>query len=389
MATKKRLQREIDDRKKAEKILLEERHKIQKFLDVACVIFVMIDRDQCVKLINKKGCEVLGVEEKEILGWNWFDHFVPERLRKEVKAVFEQWMKGEVEPADYFENPIVTKDHEERLIAWNNTVFRDDDGRINATLSSGQDITEKVELQKQVQQSEKLAAVGQLASGLAHEIGTPLNIIAGRAEYMLRKTEKDDINLERIIHQIERITGIVSRLLDFTRPKSLEIRSVNLKGIVENTLAFFEHQLNEKKIVVSIEFPDTLPDIQADPDQIHQVLFNIILNAIQAMSKGGRLSVKVAQSKPRKGRLEEVGDRYIRITLSDTGVGIPEDEIPRIFDPFYSTKGPDQGTGLGLSVSHAIMRSHGGRIDVKSRLGHGTEFCLLLPLDSRIQQDII
>jgi PAS domain S-box-containing protein len=246
------------------------------------------------------------------------------------------------------------------------------------------DITEKVELEQQVRQAEKLAAVGQLTSGLAHEIGTPLNVIAGRAEYMLRKMDPADPlrdNLDRILKQIERITKIVNQLLSFTRTKPLEVRTFALAPMLEGTLAFFEHQIKEQEINTVCEATDSLPPITADPDQIQQVFFNIILNAIQAMPQGGRLTLRAARTISRAQREDPIQDRYMRIEIADTGKGIPSEHFTKIFDPFFSTKEVGKGTGLGLSVCYSIIKNHGGWIDVKSRVGEGSAFTIYLPLE--------
>lgn len=398
--------RDITDRKRAERALLkmneelerrvqerttelaQERDRAQRYLDVAAVMLVAIGTDQKVTLVNKKGCEILGYEEKEIIGKNWFDHFLPERIRGEVRSVFLRLLAGDIEPSKYYENPVLTREGKERLIAWHNTVLRDENGRIYATLSSGEDITEKAELQRQVQQAEKLASIGQFTAGLAHEIGTPLNVIMGRAEYILRRIPPEDSlrsSLESIINQIERITKIVQQLLSFARPKPPELRPVRLHSLLYDVLGFFEHQVTRQGITLAVNCPDGLPEVRADQDQIQQVLFNIILNALQAMPQGGSLHIHVSRTIPRQDREDPVGDGFLKIEITDSGPGIPEEELQKIFDPFFSTKGVGKGTGLGLTVSYGIMKAHRGWIRVKSQVGRGTTFGLYLPLGSDSQ----
>ena len=377
------LEENIAKRERAEKTLRAERDKAQRYLDVAGVIIVVIDADQKVSLINKKGCEILGYEEKEIIGKNWFDRFVPERTRDVIKVTFLKLIAGEIKPVEYFQNPVLTKSGEERIIAWHNAVLRDEDDRIYATLSSGLDITEKAELEQQVRQTEKLAAVGQLTTALAHEIGTPLNVIMGRAEYMLRKISSEDPlreNLERIIGQIERITRLVQQLLSFTRTKPLEIRSLRLGSLLQGILLLFEYQLEQQGITVSLDCSNNLPEIWADSDQIQQVCFNIILNAIQAMPHEGNLAIRASRTLARTNREDPIKDQYIKIEIADTGIGIEADKLSKIFDPFFSTKEAGKGTGLGLTVCYSIMRSHGGWIDAKSQAGKGSVFTIYLPL---------
>lgn len=370
--------------------LREEKNKAQKYLDVAGVIFTVIGADQKVILINKKGCEVLEYEENEIIGKNWFDLFLPQSVREQVKAVFVKLMAGEIEPVEYFQNPVLTKTGEERIIAWHNAVLRDEDGKIYAALGSGEDITEKLMLEQQIRQAEKLAAIGQLTSGLAHEIGTPLNVITGRAEYMLRKMSPEDPlrgNLERIILQIERITKIVNQLLSFTRTKPLEIKPLRLASMLQEVLSFFDHQMEQHGITKALDCSETLPEILADSDQIQQVCFNIVLNAIQAMPQGGKLTIHVSRTVPRHDREDLIKDQYIKIEIADTGIGISPEHLSRVFDPFFTTKEAGKGTGLGLAVSYSIARNHGGWISVKSQVGEGSAFCLYLPVKPILQTE--
>lgn len=369
------------DRRTAE--LKQLRDRAEGYLDVAGVAIVVIDKDQRVTLINKKGCEILGYSQDEIIGKNWFNHFIPMRLRGELKTVFNKIMSEEVVPVEYFQNPVLTKENSERLIAWHNAVLRDEDGKISATLSSGEDITEKALLEQKVQHAEKLAVVGQLTTGLAHEIGTPLSVISGRAEYVLRKMSQDDPlrdNLKRIIGQIERITKIVQQLLSFTRPKQPEIKAVDLSRLLKETFLLFEHQFMEQEISAVINCPDHLPKTMADPDQMQQVFLNLIVNAVQAMPKGGRLTFDVGPTVLRNHRDDSMGDGYIKIAIADTGTGISSENLKKIFHPFYSTKESGKGTGLGLNISESIVNSHGGRIDVKSKVGQGTVFTIFLPI---------
>ncbi|MEW6324554.1 MAG: PAS domain S-box protein [Nitrospirota bacterium] len=260
--------------------------------------------------------------------------------------------------------------------------FRDASGR-RFVGGMAFDVTEKVMLEQQVRQAEKLAAIGQLTAGLAHEIGTPLSVIGGRAEYMLRKMAADDplrTNLERIIGQIERITKIVNQLLSFTRTRPLELRPVAVPALVREVLALVEHPLKEHRIVVKVDCGAALPEVPADPDQLQQVLLNLIMNAIQAMPGGGALTIRAARTVPRRQREDPLDDRYVKIEIADQGAGIPPEHLPKIFDPFFTTKEVGKGTGLGLAVSNSIAHKHGGWLRVQSRVGEGSVFSLYLPL---------
>ncbi|UCD89516.1 MAG: PAS domain S-box protein, partial [Desulfobacterales bacterium] len=178
--------RDITERKQIDAAIRQERDKAQDYLDIAGVILVALNPDQTIELINKKGCEILGYQEEEIIGKNWFDNFLPERMRDEVREIFGRLLNGEIEPIEYFENPVLTKSNKERMISWHNAVLRDDNGNIIGTLSSGEDVTEqrgaeveKRKLASYIQQSQKMEAIGNLAGGIAHDFNnilTPLII---------------------------------------------------------------------------------------------------------------------------------------------------------------------------------------------------------------------
>ncbi|HEY5649572.1 MAG TPA: ATP-binding protein, partial [Nitrospiria bacterium] len=377
------LESEINKKKKVEVRLREEGERAQKYLDLAGVIFVAIDTRQNVILLNRKGCEVLGVAENEAVGKNWFDHFIPEPERERTREAFKNLISGRIEPVEYFENRVLGRDGEKKMIAWHNTVLRGENGEIQATLSSGLDVSEKEELERRVRHAEKLAAVGKMASGFAHEIGTPLSVIGGRAEYMLRKMSKDDPlreNLGRIIGQMERIAKIVKKFLSFTRSQPIEISTVGIKPLLDDILPLFEHQILRQGIKTEMDIPASTPEIEADRDQLQQVFFNIIHNAVQVMPGGGTLSVRSREATPPQGPSAPLR-RFVKIDVGDTGPGVSSENISRIFDPFFTTKEIGEGTGLGLSVGYNIVKNHGGWIQVDSDAGKGAVFSVFLPVE--------
>jgi two-component system NtrC family sensor kinase len=237
----------------------------------------------------------------------------------------------------------------------------------------------KVELERSLRQSEKLATIGQLASGLAHEIGTPLNIIAGRVELAKRRTEDAEAqkNLDIVIRQAERITKIIQQLLGFVRRKKPEQRSLNLGGILETTLDLLDHRIQKQRVRVVKDIKDNLPPVIGDPDQIQQVFLNLILNAIQAMPEGGTLRLSASPKWISKEGLEEGKRLYVEIAIEDSGTGMEREMVQNIFHPFYTTK--NTGTGLGLTVTQGIIQDHEGWIDVESEIGKGSVFRVYLP----------
>jgi len=229
-------------------------------------------------------------------------------------------------------------------------------------------------MQERIQQSEKLSSVGQLAAGIAHEIGTPLNIISGNAEYLMMDMKPDDPKMEElsiIIQQTERIAKLIQQLMDFARNTRPSFELTDIHQLIDNTLTLTRHQIKKHFISLTSNLNGRLPKIVADPNQIQQVFLNIIINAIQATPDGGSLRIETEI-----GRDEE----SVQVRICDTGCGIPREYINNIFDPFFTTKEVGQGTGLGLAVSHRIIENHRGKIEVESRVNEGTCFTVILPI---------
>jgi signal transduction histidine kinase/putative methionine-R-sulfoxide reductase with GAF domain len=223
----------------------------------------------------------------------------------------------------------------------------------------------------QLIRSEKLAALGQLAAGIAHEIRNPLtsiNILIHSLASNLPSGTSQKEDLKVIEEEIHRINEIVDRFLRFAKPAPPLLRKAEVVSIVEETLQLLRPQIEKQRIVIQKEF-QPLPPILMDREQMKQVILNLLLNAVQAMPKGGHLALK--------GHLPE-GDRWIKLSIQDSGLGIPGEDIGKLFDPFFSTK--EGGVGLGLSIAHRIIDQHRGKIEVESTLGKGTLFTVWLPI---------
>jgi signal transduction histidine kinase len=219
--------------------------------------------------------------------------------------------------------------------------------------------------------AEELAAVGTLVAGLAHEIGTPMGVIQGHAE-MLESSVADDQGrwrLETIREQIDRISEIIQTLLNMARPQPLQRGPVDLAEVIRSSLDFMAERLRRSRIDVSSELDDLEP-IQGDRQKLQQLFLNLFLNAADAMPEGGTLRASLAAD----------GDDTVRLTIADSGTGIPAGDLDRIFEPFYSTKPSGKGSGLGLMVARTIVEEHGGSIEAQSEEGSGTEFIIRIPL---------
>src|SRR4029079_16435026 len=234
-----------------------------------------------------------------------------------------------------------------------------------------EDITDRANLEEQLRLSEKMAALGLLAAGVAHEVNTPLTGISSFTQMLLEKSEPDDPRkqlLEKIERQTLRAAKIVNSLLNLARPADGEANAVDLNGVISDVLSLIEHQFKASRIQVRRELASPSPIVRGVEYKLQQVFLNLFLNARDAMPKGGWLTVST--------RLD--ADEVI-IELSDTGVGIPAEHLTRIYDPFFTTKADGRGTGLGLSVTYGIVQEHGGTLSCESTPGQGTRFTLALP----------
>lgn len=232
------------------------------------------------------------------------------------------------------------------------------------------DVSERTRLEEQLRRTERVAELGTLASGMAHEIGTPMNVILGRAEYLLDRVTDEPVKkgLQTIVAQVERITRVMNQLLSFARRKPPQPGPLWLQEVVENSLDMFRERLSNHNIHVDTQMGADCPKVQADSDQMSQVLINLIMNAVHAMPKGGTLRVGLERERD-----------MVRLTVSDSGHGIPKEVVSKIFDPFFTTKEFGKGTGLGLTVVKGIIEEHQGSITVESEEGRGTTFTILLP----------
>jgi signal transduction histidine kinase len=247
--------------------------------------------------------------------------------------------------------------------------------------------TARSKLEERLSQTEKLATLGQIAAEIAHEVGTPLNVISGRARGIARRADDPQTqkNAKIIAEQADRIARIIQRLLDFTRRRvgTVDREAVNLNALILSVLDLLESKFDAARIKRTLERKEGLPRVKGHPDQLQQVLINLLLNAIEAMPGGGRIHIETMKVIRRRPGLEVAPEQpYVVLAITDNGVGILPEHLDKIFEPFYTSKDRKGGTGLGLAVSHGIIKEHDGWIDVDSppeRGGKGTRFSICLP----------
>ncbi len=505
-------------RREAELELKRERDNFHKYLDIAGVMVVVLDESGKIKLINRRGCDILGYSEKELAGRDWF-HFVPERMRGEVRAVHAGLISGDAEAEGYFENPVVARTGEERTILWHNIILREDE-RITGTLSSGEDITERkrteralkeserryrqihntafdglivsdaedrifdcnpsaekifgykraeligmellklmpeqyrqrhkegvkwfletgistiqgkvVELeglrkngetfpielvvnsftiggqvnftgtirditerkraekekellQAQINQAQKMEAIGRFAGGIAHDFNNVLTAIRGNAELALEDLDKSDPLYKRIdgiILSVMLASKLTKQLMLFSRGHPFELVPLNVNKVIEDLLIMISRLIGEE-VSISTELEPGVWNVNADEGNLEQVIMNLSVNARDAMPGGGTLFIKtenvvVSAEESRLMPGSKPGEA-VRITVRDTGTGMEKEVAARIFEPFFTTKEPGKGTGFGLAVVYGIVRQHGGWISVDSAPGKGTTFLVYMP----------
>ncbi|GEM_PF-5969317 len=251
------------------------------------------------------------------------------------------------------------------------------------TIAAIRPITRQLEeAQAMLLQAEKMASVGQMAAGVAHELNNPLMVIMGNTQLALRMLtrspkplepqRKEFIELlESLDQESHRSKMIVGNLLDFSRVRPPTRAETDLHALLDDSLRLVGHQAGLQAVQVAKNYRKDLPRVQADPAQLKQVFLNVILNAVQAMPEGGTLTLETG-----------LADPFVRVVIRDTGIGIPEDKLPKVFEPFFTTKEVGSGTGLGLFISYGIIQRHGGTIQIASQVGKGTATTISLPLKS-------
>jgi PAS domain S-box-containing protein len=361
--------RDITERKQAERLIRQSEERYRRLVSVS-PLAIVVTRANRVIFINDAGVRLFGaVKAEEILGKSPFDLFHPD-CHAIIREQTRQLLEGD-STVPFVEKKVVTLDGRIVDVEVSAARFTDEEGP--AILNVIRDISERNQLQEQLRRTERVAELGTLASGMAHEIGTPMNVILGRAEYLMQRTQEEVLKkgLGTIISQVERITRVMNQLLAFARRKPFERRALDLQKSVDDSLEIFEERLARHRIIVERAFTASCPPVLADADQMSQVVINLVINALHAMPDGGTLRVGVLPH-----------DGMVRLTVSDTGHGIPRDVLDKIFDPFFTTKEFGKGTGLGLTVVKGIIEEHHGTIAVESEAGKGTTFRIDLPVQS-------
>jgi signal transduction histidine kinase/ActR/RegA family two-component response regulator len=352
---------------------LEAEAQLASVAEATDVGILLFDANENVRLMNDRFVQLLGITRQVLAGagtWTSLAQVVSGQF-SEPAAFLEQWRELAEHPADASCDELKFPPPSSRRLERFARPVLGGEGGFLGRLEVYRDVTGQEAAQSKLLQTEKMAGLGQLVSGIAHELNNPLTSIMGYSQLLLgrRLTPSQAADGRLIYQEAERAARIVKNLLLFARDSRPERRAVNLNDVAQRTLALRNYELRLENIELAEDFDPQLPPVIGDAAQLQQVLLNLLVNSEQAIRqgmKGGRIAISTRVT-PR-GR--------VSFEIADTGPGIPEEIIPRIFDPFFSTKPPGAGTGLGLSIAYSIIQEYGGEISVDSKPGHGAKFTI-------------
>lgn len=355
--------------------------------DIAGVLLIILDSEGKVLNINQKGCEILGRKKEEIIGKNWFDNFLPSSTRASTKSVFEKIITGEMKStkSEYFENPVIGADDNEHFILWRNAVLRNTKGEIIGTLSSGEDITKFRQIEDELVKIQKIQFFEQFAGRIAHNINNILTVIQGNLYLAKMLDSKQKKIIQEMLEQAEEATikakNIVNELALFS--SDAEYPEKTLVDINEFLRKTVNIALKGTKLKPIFKLADNIPNVEADEQQISQALHNIIMNAVEAMPEGGEIEITALNMvlDVDRPKFELSKGKYVEISIKDNGLGIPEENIKRIFDPYFTTKSDKKG--LGLTIACSLIRRNKGYLTAVSELGEGSAFYIYFPASEK------
>jgi PAS domain S-box-containing protein len=372
---------DISDQIEAKRAIEKERNQAQQYLDIAGSLLIALDAAGNITLINHEGCEILEAREEEIVGKNWFETFLQTEDVDSVKVYFENLMQGKLELSKFVNNHITTAKGNVKLIAWHNTLIKED-GKIVGILSSGTDITRQKEYEQSIIEAKEAADranrfKSEFLANMSHEIRTPLNGVIGLTELMLKTelTDKQREYLQKSKSSSQSLLHVINDILDFSKIEAgkleMEAKSFNLFEVLQTIQNTFEHQAEEKGVSFILDNNADHINVVGDPLRLTQVLTNLSSNAMK-FTEAGRIILTA--------RIIDEGEDFYRLQFSvrDSGIGMTQSTIDKLFTSFTqadsSTTRKFGGTGLGLTISKQLTEMMGGKIWVESQEGEGSEF---------------
>lgn len=369
----------------AERKLSYEKELARHYLDSAGNLIIALDKEGLITLVNRAGSLILEGNDHEILGKNWFDDFLLTDDPNGIRETFRHAIDGEIQKIDLLENKIVTCTGNIKLIAWQNSPIRDENGNIVGTLASGVDITDQKQHELELIEAKKQAesanqAKSEFLANMSHEIRTPMNAILGFVD-LLARSEKDPSRLKKfdiIKNSGNTLLNIINDILDISKIESgnmsIDVHPYFLENFYEEMKSLFAEQMDQKHIEYRTYISDNVPRcIMADQVRLKQVVINLLSNAIKFTPEGGAISLDIT-----------FNDNKLIFSVTDTGIGIAEENLLKIFNPFIqedsSITRKFGGTGLGLSISSKLITMMGGTLKVESHLGKGSHFFFEIPV---------
>jgi two-component system NtrC family sensor kinase len=364
---------DITERREMEKRLYQQQEFARRLVDSFPDLILVVDSVAGYTFVSPRSKEILGYEPQEIQAMEFAQCAHPEDIPA-LRALYDDIVSRRQTFAS-LETRVRHKAGPWRLIRFNFSPLFNETGAIDGVVLSGRDVTDLKRLEEQLIQAEKLAAMGQMLAGVAHELNNPLTAILGVTELLRERPGFDESakrQLELTHRQARRAARIVQNLLEFSRPASPQKKSLDVNSLIERTIQLQEHSLRRNNVELDFSPQTGVPGIIGDANQLIQVFLNLITNAEQAIREvreSGRIQVRLSR-----------GGSRLAITVQDDGVGIRPEALPKIFDPFYTTKRPGGGTGLGLSICMSIVREHGGNIEAEALPAGGSAFTVYLPI---------
>jgi len=386
--------REITESKRAEEALRHSEARYRELIQNANSIILRRDIEGKITFFNEFAQRFFGYTEDELIGKNVIGTIVPEKDRagRDLAAMIKDIG---LNPAKYAanENENMRKNGERVCVSWTNKAIKDKNRNVLEILCVGNDITERKQLEGQLRHALKMESIGTLAGGIAHDFNNLLMAILGNTSLMLLNADPGDPNYKRlktIEKQIESGSKLTSQLLGYARKGKYELKHIDLNHLVKDSSEVFGR--TRKDVSIKLELSPDLLSIKADGNQIEQILWNLHVNASDAMPEGGNFTIKTFNTNHiemgNKLYIPKPG-KYVLLTVSDTGIGMDKKIQERIFDPFFTTKEMGRGTGLGLASTYGIIKGHAGYIDVESRKGEGTTFSIYLPASEKIVKNVV
>jgi len=379
------LRKNISEKNIIEKELKESQSRFKSLVETTTDFIWELDTQARFLYVSPQAKQLLGYEPEELIGTSGFDLMPPDEAKK-IEAQFSEYVEQGL-PFRNLQNINLHKDGHKVYLESNGEPFFDDSGRLLGYRGSDRDITERIKMEEQIIQSQKMEALGQLAGGVAHDFNNMLTGIMGNAELLLLEMEDKPeyaAHLSMIIEAADRAADLARNLLVFGNRKALSFQPLDLIEILKSTLEIFK-KVMDKKITLSLELEAEKTQVKGMESQLQSVFMNLLINASHAMPKGGHIHINSSNITLKKQYcLQSPFDlepgTYISISVKDTGEGIPKENLHRVFDPFFTTKDTGKGTGLGLSAVYSTLHQHRGMISLNSELMKGTEFVLFFPV---------